>query len=398
MLHPIKIAYVLHSLGIGGLENGVVNLLNHLPGDRYAFTLITLGDDKTLLPRVRRPDLEHLTIGKRWGNDALLPMRLAAALRRIRPDIVHTRNWSTIEGVLAGRIARVPTVIHGEHGLNADEAGRMKVRRVAARRVLFRMADRIITVSQSIRDGLIARTGVRPDKVVTVKNGVDTDLFRPGRGEASARRVFGAGREDVVIGAVGRLDPVKDHATLIHAFALLARSRPALRLVLIGDGPEGRTLRRLAESLSVADQVVFAGAMDGLEDIYPALDVFALPSLTEGMSNTLLEAMAAGLPCVATRVGGNSEVVRDGETGRLVPPGDPEALAAALVDLVDGRELRRAFGVAGRLRVESGFRLADMASSYDRLYRFLANRSSQIAGGIPKSIRAAAERAATPPL
>ena len=350
-----------------------MNLLNSLPEEEYRFTIVTLTPGWDLRSRIRRPDVPTVCLGIRPGRDLSLVPRLVALFRRIRPDLLHTRNWPTIEGVAAGRLAGIRRIVHGEHGVNLDEADGLVRRRALGRRAAYPLVDRVIAVSEAVRDRIRRRTGAAPSKVVAIPNGVDTELFLPGDG-AAARQRLGLSAANRVIGAVGRLDPVKDHATLFRAFAELAPARPDLRLVLVGDGPHSGDLRVLARELDLADRILMAGARDDLPDLLRAFDVFALPSRTEGLSNTLLEALASGIPAVATRVGGNPEVL-DGVGGALVPPADPAALAEAVAALLDDPAARARAGREGRERVVRRFSLPAMTDAYDRLYRELLGRT-----------------------
>ncbi len=363
------IVQVVNSLGTGGVENGVVNLVNRLPAERYRFAIVTLRPVWSLRARIRRPGVPCLSVGKREGNDPLLPLRLSLLFRRLGPALVHTRNWSTIEGVFAARLAGVPGVVHGEHGVNADEVPVMKRRRVAGRRILYRLADRIVAVSDSLLQGILRRVGPARGKVTVIENGVDTERFRVRRSRRPFRIRLGLPARGRWIGSVGRLDPVKGYPVLVRAFARLRPLRPDLRLVIVGEGPAREPLLDLARDLGGGDRVILPGPREAPEEVYPAFDVFALPSRSEGLSNTLLEAGASGLPLVATRVGGNLRVVEEGVTGRLVPAGDAEALAAALGEILDHPPLRRRMGRAARLRTEEHFGLPRMIRAYDSLYR-----------------------------
>jgi sugar transferase (PEP-CTERM/EpsH1 system associated) len=381
MTEPVHVLCLLHSLGRGGTENGVVNLLNRADPDRFRFSLVLMERDRTMLARVDRPGLEVHTVGRRWGNDPLFPLKLASLFRRLRPDVVHTRGFSCVEGIPAARLAGVKAVVHGEHGRDADEAEKMKPRRAAARSLFFKMADAVVTVSDELRRSLLANVRVPEDKIVRIPNGVDPDRFRSAPDRRLARRKLGLPTNARIVGSVGRLDPVKDYGTLLRAFARVHASQPQTWLVLAGDGSDGPMLRALARELRIEDRVRFLGFRDDVPEILAALDVFALTSLTEGMSNSLLEAMGSGLPCVATRVGGNEEIVVEGMTGLLVPPKDAESLSAALSYVAADPALCELLGSTGRRRVESEFGLPTMVARYESLWESVAARR-----GIPAGI------------
>ena len=376
---PWHVAYVLHSLGRGGTENGVVNLVNRMDRERFRFTLVLLTPDRALLERVDRPLVETVTVGRRAGRDPFLALRLARLLRRLAPDLVHTRGFSALDGVLAARLAGVPWVVHSEHGRDLEEAHGMRARRALARRVLYRLADAVVTVSEELGDWIAAQARVPRSRLLEIPNGVDVRRFRalPERGAARAR--LGLPAQGRVVGTVGRQDPVKDHGALLRAFARLHAAHPDVWLAMVGDGPRHAALRSAARDLLVDDRVAFAGHRDDVAEVLPAFDVFALPSVTEGMSNALLEAMAAGLPCVATAVGGNPELVEHRRSGLLVPAGDVPALAAALGQVLGRPHLARKLALAGRRRVEERFTLAAMVARYEGLYASLLEKGVGVA-------------------
>ncbi len=377
MTRQHHVVYLLHSLGRGGTENGVVNLLNRMDHDRFRFTIALVQRERSMLERVERAGVDVVTVGKRWGNDPLFPIKLTQLFRKLKPDLVHTRGFACIEGIPAARLAGVPAIVHSEHGRDVDEAHRMKPRRAALRRILYPMADVVMTVSDELRNSILAQVKTNPGKLVCLPNGVDLERFRAMPTAAASRRLLGLPETGLMIGSVGRHDPVKDYGSLLRAFARLRTDHAGLGLVLCGDGPQHAALRDAATALGVADDVHFLGFRDDIANVLSAIDLFVLPSLTEGMSNALLEAMASGLPCVATEVGGNGEILEHGRTGFLVPPSDPERLRAALRRLVDSEKLARRMGDAGRLRVATRFSLDAMIARYEDLYLGTLARSSR---------------------
>jgi sugar transferase (PEP-CTERM/EpsH1 system associated) len=290
---------------------------------------------------------------------------------------VHSRNWAAFDAVVAARIARVPFVVHGEHGREmADPTGRNR-RRNWARRRLAPLIDRFVTVSDDLRQWLVASVGVPGQKVVMIHNGVDVGRFGR-RDRAEARLHTGLPVEGEIVGTVGRLDPVKDQVALIRAFAALAAGHPQALLVIVGDGPCRSELERVTTELGLQSRVRLLGMSADVPAVMEALDLFVLPSIAEGMSNTILEAMASGLPVVATRVGGNPEMVEDGVTGALVPVRDAAALRQALGAYFEDESLRESHGKAGRQRASALFSLDRMGSAYFGLYgELLAGQSER---------------------
>lgn len=370
---PLHIVYVLHSLGRGGMENGVVNILNRADPARFRFTVVLLEKERAMLERVERPGVNVLTIRRRWGNDPLFPAGIFSLCRREEPDLVHTRGFSAIEGLAAARLAGVKAVMHSEHGRDVDEAHRMKPRRALARTILYKFADRVVTVSDELRASILAEVRVPAEKVTCLPNGVDLARFDRRHAREHMRYVLGIPQDARVVGTVGRHDPVKDYPSLLRAFASVQTASRRAWLVLCGDGPEGARLRTMAQDLGIADRTVFTGFRDDVPDVLSAFDIFCLPSVTEGMSNAILEAMASRLPCVATRVGGNGELVTHGVTGLLVPTLNPDRLAESLTYLVTDEVAAARMSKASRDRAESRFSLDGMVRNYEDLYETLVH-------------------------
>ena len=364
------IAHIVYSFRIGGLENGVVNLINRLPDDRFRHVVIALTDcDQDFVSRFNRP-VECISLHKPPGHGFKLFRRMHAVLRRLQPAVVHTRNIAALEMMLPAWLSRVPVRIHSEHGRDLDELGG-KARAFRLIRALHRpLVDRYIALSGQLERYLVDEVGVRPQNITRICNGVDASKFRPASSAARPPEwPFAPGL--TVFGTVGRLQPVKAQVDLIHALADLFRRHPAAatdaRLVIIGDGPERPVIESAIREAGLGDHVWLAGARTDVAACMQAMDVFVLPSLTEGISNTILEAMACGLPVIATDVGGNPELVDAGRTGVLVPPSNPSALADAMLQMLDEPTASR-MGKAGRVRIEQHFSLDAMVASYSKLY------------------------------
>ncbi|KYF93365.1 glycosyltransferase [Sorangium cellulosum] len=370
--HPAKVAHVVLSLNVGGLERVVLRLLERTARDRFAPIVCALEEPGALAEELARLGVPLVVLPRRPGLDPGLPVRLSAWLRREGIRLVHTHNPGPhLYGALAAGLARAaslpgrgggPRVIHTKHGRNYPK----QKRKVLVNRLAAALTDRVVAVSDDARAVAIEVERVDPAKVVTILNGVDTDVFRPGDAGA-ARARLGVPASGYHVGCVARLSPEKDHATLLAAFARLREVRPDAHLTLIGDGPLRPALEEQAARLGLGGAVAFTGTRGDVAELLPAFDVFALASLTEGISLTLIEAAAAGLPIVATRVGGNPEIIEEGSTGLLVSPGAPEPLGAAL-EAVAVREDRAAMGERGRARVIERFGLDQMVRAYEELY------------------------------
>jgi sugar transferase (PEP-CTERM/EpsH1 system associated) len=330
------------------------------------------------LEMARQQDLEDklLVAGRSDSGLQLLLFPLIRIMRAYRPHIVHSRNWGAIEAIPAACLAGVPIVIHSEHGYEVETITGLPSHRRLLRRAAYAMADAVFTVSVELRAYHAKQAWVSQKHIRVIHNGVDTARFSP-RPEIQqeVRRRFGLSAHAFVVGAVGRMVSIKDYQTLLRAAELLAGKGVDLQVVFVGSGPELSGLQQTAEaSAHLSGHVRFLGTVPDTAEILNAMDAFVLPSLSEGMSNTLLEAMASGLAVVATNVGGNPELVVDGSSGYLFPPGDSQALASVLEELSRDPERRCQAGQAARRRALDEFSLDGMISNYRNLYLELGAR------------------------
>jgi len=305
------------------------------------------------------------------------PAALGALVRVLRaraPAIVQSHGArSNVYTRLAARLARVPVVLSTVHNSLFDyEVSPLRRRLyVAAERWTSGLADRVVAVSDAVARDLVQRYGLPPARVVTVKNGIDADAFAAARPPAAVRAELGLGPGARPIGVAARMTAQKGHAHLLDALPAVLARVPAVVCVLIGDGPLRARLEARARALGVAARCRFTGARADVADLVAALEVVVLPSRSEGLPFALLEAMALGKPVVATTVGGCPEVVEDGRTGWLVPPGDAPALAGAVLRLLEDAPAARAMGARGAARVRAEFSLARMVDALQTLYAAL---------------------------
>jgi sugar transferase (PEP-CTERM/EpsH1 system associated) len=261
--------------------------------------------------------------------------------------------------------------VHGEHGWEASDPRGQNPRHLRIRRACRPIIHRYVPMSKDIEQWLIRDVRADPARIRQLYSGVDTEKFSPDQNRSPhsvAGRGQKPGQDTVTIGTIGRLDPVKNQISLLRAIASFRPRFPNLRLVIVGDGPLRSWLEDEASSLGVADVVTFTGARNDTPDLLRGFDVFVLPSVNEGISNTILEAMASGLPVVASAVGGNPELVAEGVTGSLYDAGDPGALEQALLPYLTDAVLRETHGAAGRVRVVQNFSLDSMVTRYVALY------------------------------
>ncbi len=374
MTPPIHILHIVDNLGKGGLENGVVNVITRLDPGRFRHTVCAirrLGANADRLPRDR---VQVLCLDQE-GKGSLT--QLTAFLRvigKVRPHVVHSRNWPAIESVFAARLLRFPAVIHSEHGLDWAARLREPWRRARIRRLALELSDQVFCVSSELRALHAERTGFPADRISVIHNGVDTERYSPKRSAGMKLRAqLGIAAEEFCIGCVGNLMPVKGHRSLFQALEVFERTAfanevPKWRLLMIGDGPERPGLEELVRSRGWSNRVSFLGLRDDIPELLNAFDSYVLPSLSEGMCNSLLEAMAIGLPVLATATGGNPEVIVDGKSGHLCPPADAPGLADRLLGLYHHPDVRQQFGKQARERVEQEFSISAMVRQYARTY------------------------------
>jgi sugar transferase (PEP-CTERM/EpsH1 system associated) len=317
------------------------------------------------------------SLHKRPGKDPATYLRLYRLLRKLKPDVVHTRNFGTLDCQLVARLAGVPIRIHGEHGWDIYDPDGTNRKYRAVRRALNPLLHRFIAVSRDLETWLIERVGISASKVRRICNGVDTERFQPARARTAPADFpverFPPGA--VVVGSITRFEPIKDPLNLVRAF-IDARRRLAasgssadLRLLMVGDGPLRQAALELLEREGEAHASWLPGSRNEVEAWLRLFNVFALGSRREGISNTVLEAMASGLPVIASATGGNLELVVSGTTGMLVPPENSAALADALILYANDAALRTEHGRSARARAEREYSLDGMVAAYRGLYR-----------------------------
>jgi sugar transferase (PEP-CTERM/EpsH1 system associated) len=367
------VLHIVHRFDTGGLENGLANLINHMPVSAYRHAVMALTEVTEFKSRVKRDDVEFIALHKAPGQGFKAWPRVWRELRRLRPSIVHTRNLGPLEMQVAAAAAGVPARIHGEHGreLNDLDGGNRRMQRV--RRLYAPFVHRYVALSRDLEGYLVQRVGIAPKRIDQIYNGVDAQRFHaaPPPHQAISGCPFTASGHWLV-GTVGRMQVVKDQTLLARAFVQALALQPALRehlrLVLVGEGPLRAECQAVLAAANASHLAWLPGERGDVADVMRGLNCFVLPSLAEGISNTILEAMASGLPVVATRVGGNPELVEDGRTGLVVPAADVQAMALALIRMAQSTQQAAAMGRAGRQVVEQRFSLQAMVAAYQGVY------------------------------
>ena len=377
------VAHVVHRFDTGGLENGVVNLINHMPPQAYRHAVIALTEvSDSFAQRVTRPDVEFVSLHKPPGQGFRLYPRIASELRRLRTVVFHTRNLGPLEMQPAAAWMRVPVRIHGEHGWDVGDMNGLSRHHQRLRKLYSPFVHRYVALSGELASYLTDRVGIAPSRVVRLCNGVDAERFRPDtRGTLPIEGCPFDPCRHWVIGSVGRMQVVKNPALLARAFVRLMELAPHLRervrLVMVGEGPLRAEAQAVIDEAGLAGLAWLPGERGDVPQVMRGLHAFALPSTAEGISNTILEAMASALPVVATEVGGNGELVSAGRTGTLVPAQDVESMALALLALAHDPAQARRMGQAGRAEVERRFSLQAMVAGYQALYDELLAKHGQ---------------------
>lgn len=359
----IRIAHVMYQLEVGGLERVVINLLKNLDADRYHSFIYALKEGGPLAKELEAAGFAVYDLHKKDKVDISVFFRTAKYFKRDRIEIVHCHNiGALLYGSIGGKLAGAAGTVYTAHGTySAKKLGDSRFGR-------YLPLDRVIAVSEDSRKAALAAGRIRPQDVETLPNGIDTGLFEVEVDVAAIKRELGITEGIPVLGIVARLSWEKDHKTLLDAMARLNSSGTRAFLVVVGGGPMEKELKDHMEEIGITESVFFLGERSDVPRLLQVFDVFVLSSTTEGLSLTLLEAMAAGLPVVATDVGGNSEVVVEGETGNLIGPGDSAAMADTLAKLIGNEDRVRSMGERGRERVNEKFSLKAMVRRYESVY------------------------------
>ena len=390
------IVHIVNRFDYGGLENGLANLVNRIGPEVARHVIVAMTESTEFANRVERSDVQIFALHKRPGQDPRTYLRLFRLLRRLRPDIVHTRNVGTLDCQLVAWAAGVPCRIHGEHGWDMADPHGTNLKYRLIRRFWRPFVHAYVALSHEIEHYLFDVIGVPQPRVTRICNGVDTERFRPPDGSQpfdppawfSALNATETGTapdrstHTFVIGSVTRFREIKDPLNTVRAFIDLKQrlgcSAQRVKLVMVGDGPLRAPAQQLVETAGLNEHVQFTGSENDVPDYYRHMDLFVLGSRAEGISNTVLEALASGLPVVACAVGGNPELIEDGTTGALVPPADPHAFAAAMSRYVESADLLKTHAQAARCSATTRFSLDSMVDQYSSLYTAAAARHPRV--------------------
>lgn len=366
------IAHLVFKLDYGGLENGLVNIINNYPENKFRHAIICLTEFTDFSERVDRSEVEIFSINKKPGKDIKAYINLYKLLKSLKPTILHTRNIATIEGQFWAFLAGVPIRLHGEHGRDIEDPDGKNKKYIFIRKIFSIFIQHFIALSNDLSDYLLNVVKINSAKISQIYNGVDTKKFK--NENQSKDRIHDLIDPDkfIIIGTVGRLETIKDQLTLVYSIkSLLERHsslREKIRVVIVGDGSQYEKIMHAIHENKLEEFIYLIGSKDNIDKLMKGFDIFVLPSLAEGISNTILEAMSTGLPVVATNVGGNAELVVDGSTGLLVPSANPSSMANALYKYIVDPDSRLAHGINARTLVMEKFSLTEMVNKYHSLY------------------------------
>jgi len=370
----ITVLYLLHKFTFGGAERVVVNLLNHSSAKIRNFICSFYDYDKNFLNELSCSEDAVISLNKKEGNDLSIPFKIASFCKERNVDIIHSLGWATYaEGLLAAKLrSKKRRFIYAYRGKTMEDTVRIPRRRITAQRFFSNYCDAILTNSKVSRNEYAREIGINPEKISVVYNGVDVDRFISEIDSSDineTRKAFGIRDDDIVVGSVARFDPVKNLDGLVRTFSGLNEdAHERCKLLLIGDGPELEKVQSLSRNLGLDEKVIFTGMRQDIPECLSVMNIYVQPSHFENVPNSILEAMAAGLPVIATDVGGIREVVVHKETGFLVEPDNERELVQSIDFLIRHPGKRREMGERGRKRVMSFFSIEKMVSEYEELY------------------------------
>jgi sugar transferase (PEP-CTERM/EpsH1 system associated) len=369
----ISVGHTIWSLSDGGMERGLLNIINHGNQREFRHVILCLGEAGPLADHVRASNCVVIELKKRHGNDWTVPFTISALAKRLRLDILHARGWPTlVETALGGYLARVRRTVYGFHGKTVEELDGKSLRRRLAERIFLRGYSEVVTLTESMKADLANECHLGSTRVRVIPNGVDPEVFRPADHPHESRAKLGLPVNGIVIGNVARLDPVKNHSSILRALSRLRSLGVEIYLLLVGEGSERARLEREIRGSGLSTSVRLFGRSDNVSELLHCMDIYVQSSLYEGFSNTVLEAMACGLPILATRTGGTVDLLHDGEEGYLFEPNDDRALASLILEL-RAIDRRKAMGANGRKRVIENFPTSKMVTRYEQMYRDLVS-------------------------
>lgn len=368
-MNPLRILHITHSLNIGGLERVVVDLAKGFKKNGHFVSICCLDGKEPLGEEAEKAGVKVFSLNKKSGIRWGLPFRIARMIKEEGINVVHTHNEAgLIYGAAAAILAKVPNIVHTEHGKEPNYYNKRILQ--LAERFLLKKVKHVVVVSVDLKNKMASSTKINKDKILVIPNGIDIKSFQcPELGEIK-RKELGISSDNFVIGNIARMVPLKNHKFLIAIFKELLKDFPKLKLVLVGDGLLKRELEIYSEANGLSNSVMFLGERKDIAELLSAFDLFILPSLTEGVSITLLEAMASGIPIVASKVGGNPEIIENERTGLLIPLSENIRWIETIKSLIKNENRRRDISKRAKNFVTEQFSIETMVENYEEIYNF----------------------------
>ena len=372
----INVAHIVQSFDVGGIEKLVVDLITNSKDSRFQYTVFCIDSKGRLASGLEEKGVEVIELNKRKGVDLSLIFRFADELKRRKIEVAHSHNpGPAFYGGLAARLSGIPVIIYSKHGIKLGARLKDKLLETFS----FMLQDHIVAVSEKAFRFMIDKERAPAKKMLLIENGIDLNQFKTGdlKKEAVLSK-YDLPQLQYIIGIVARLDRLKDIPTLISAFGMLAKGHPDTSLVVIGDGEERGALEKLVKEIGLVDKVFFLGAQTRIPELLSIFSMFVLSSITESSPISLIEAMAAGLPVVATNVGGNAELIKDGYNGFIVEPKDIVGMRDAMLKIIEDKGLAKSMGEANRKAAFSKYGIENTIKEYESLYAEGLERKSKI--------------------
>ncbi len=364
-MKKINICHVVYSFdSIGGLENGLINIVNGLDTNLFFHTICSLTKCGEIKARIENKNVNYVELHKSEGNDLKLPFKLSKIFKNKKIDIVHLRNWPTmVEGFIASKIAGIHKIIYSEHGRHFEEIENKQQIIYFIKKFIFNSVNVLLTISHEVAKEIHALYPLKREVKVII-NGVDHKRFKK-MSQKMLRKEYGFSNDDILLGTVGRLASGKNLSALIDSFYKHHSKRE--KLLIIGDGPKRCLLERKVAELNIGDRVLLMGNRSDIPQLLNCLNILILPSLSEGLSNVILEAMSCGLPIIAFDVGGNVEMIDHDKGGYLIELGENNALIESAIAFSKDKK-KFGFGDYNRKKIETNFTIENMRNQYTEMY------------------------------
>jgi Glycosyltransferase len=368
-----KVAHVTFDMRIGGAEQVIANLIENTDPSKYILSIICMEQPMGPFGRnLLEKGYQIISFNRKPGFDLSLVRDIRNYIIDNNIDILHCHQYTPYVYGLFASVFTSTKIIFTEHGRFYPD--KKKIKRILMNPILSLLTDCVTAISSATGNALVEYENFSRKKIRIVYNGIDDTMYTT-PADTRLRQSLGIKPDDSILGTVARLDPIKNHKMMIKSLKIVHQSYPNTFLVIVGDGQEREGLESFASEMGLSSRIIFTGFKEDIHNYLKIIDVFLLTSFSEGTAMTLLEAMASSLPCIATDVGGNPEIVKDGETGFVVPNDDEKILAEKICGLLRDRDLIANMGKAGRRRFKEYFTVDKMVAAYEEIYEEITDVS-----------------------